>query len=48
MLRKKYAEIVLPEAAQWHAYWLDTRGDDYQPQVRARITHGRKLRSCLF
>jgi aspartyl-tRNA(Asn)/glutamyl-tRNA(Gln) amidotransferase subunit A len=43
-----YAEIVLSEGAQWHAHWLDTRGDDYQPQVRARITHGRTYSAVTY
>ncbi len=43
-----YAEIVLPEAAHWHAPWLDARGDDYQPAVRARIAHGRTFSAVAY
>jgi aspartyl-tRNA(Asn)/glutamyl-tRNA(Gln) amidotransferase subunit A len=43
-----YAEIVLPEGAQWHAPWLDTRADDYQPAVRARIAHGRTYSAVTY
>jgi aspartyl-tRNA(Asn)/glutamyl-tRNA(Gln) amidotransferase subunit A len=43
-----YAEIVLPEAAQWHAPWLDTRGDAYHPAVRARVVHGRTYSAVAY
>jgi aspartyl-tRNA(Asn)/glutamyl-tRNA(Gln) amidotransferase subunit A len=38
-----YADIVLPEAAAWHAPYLDARADRYQPAVRARILPGREV-----
>jgi len=38
-----YGDIVLPEAAQWHAPYLDARGDRYRPKVRARIMLGRQV-----
>jgi aspartyl-tRNA(Asn)/glutamyl-tRNA(Gln) amidotransferase subunit A len=38
-----YADIVLPEAAQWHAPYLDSRADRYRPTVRARIALGRNV-----
>ena len=38
-----YVRIVLPEAAHWHASYLETRADDYTPSVRARIEHGRTI-----
>ena len=41
-----YVDLVLPEAALWHAPYLDTRADDYHPTVRARILHGRTVRAA--
>lgn len=38
-----YADIVLPEAAQWHAPYLDSRADRYRPAVRNRIALGRAV-----
>lgn len=38
-----YADIVLPEAAQWHAPYLDSRADRYRPTVRNRIALGRAV-----
>ena len=32
-----YVNVVLPEAASWHASLLDSRGADYTPMVRARL-----------
>lgn len=36
-----YVRVVLSEAAAWHAKYLDTRGERYQPNVRARLLAGR-------
>ena len=36
-----YLHIVLPEAAAFHARWLDTHGDRYSPGVRLRLEMGR-------
>ena len=36
-----YVRVVLPEAAAWHAKYLDERGDRYRPAVRARLLAGR-------
>jgi aspartyl-tRNA(Asn)/glutamyl-tRNA(Gln) amidotransferase subunit A len=38
-----YVDIVLPEAAHWHAPYLDSRKDRYRPTVHARISHGRTI-----
>ncbi len=38
-----YANISLPEAAQYHAPTLDTRASDYQPAVRERLLKGRTI-----
>ncbi len=32
---------MLPEAAAWHAAYLDTRGQSYTPAVRTRLESGR-------
>jgi aspartyl-tRNA(Asn)/glutamyl-tRNA(Gln) amidotransferase subunit A len=36
-----YLHIVLSEAAAYHAKMLDSRGDDYTPNVRIRLEMGR-------
>ena len=38
-----YLAIVLPEAAQWHAAWLEHRADRYCPGVRIRLEAGRYI-----
>ncbi|MEO8484318.1 MAG: amidase [Acidobacteriota bacterium] len=38
-----YGDIVLPEAAHWHAPYLDARADRYRPAVRTRILLGREV-----
>ena len=38
-----YVDIVLPEAARWHAAYLETRPDRYTPAVRARLESGRQI-----
>jgi aspartyl-tRNA(Asn)/glutamyl-tRNA(Gln) amidotransferase subunit A len=38
-----YTHIALPEAAQWHAPYLDSRADRYVPSIRARISYGRTV-----
>jgi aspartyl-tRNA(Asn)/glutamyl-tRNA(Gln) amidotransferase subunit A len=43
-----YADIVLPEAAQWHAPYLDTRTAGYLPAVHARIVHGRTVLAIAY
>jgi aspartyl-tRNA(Asn)/glutamyl-tRNA(Gln) amidotransferase subunit A len=43
-----YVRIVLPEAAHWHASYLETRADDYTPLVRARIEHGRTIPAASY
>ena len=43
-----YVNIVLPEAACWHAPYLDTRGDAYQPGVRTRIESGRAISAVKY
>jgi aspartyl-tRNA(Asn)/glutamyl-tRNA(Gln) amidotransferase subunit A len=42
-ITRVYVNVVLPEAAEWHAHLLDTRGADYQPVVRARLESGRAI-----
>ena len=43
-----YADIVLAEAAHWHAPYLDTRADRYRPAVHARISHGRTVTAVNY
>jgi aspartyl-tRNA(Asn)/glutamyl-tRNA(Gln) amidotransferase subunit A len=38
-----YVAISLAEAAHWHAQFLRTRSDEYQPGVRARLAIGEKV-----
>jgi len=38
-----YLHIVLPEAATYHAKTLDSRADDYTPNVRLRLEMGRYI-----
>lgn len=38
-----YVHLVLPEAASYHAATLDSRPDDYTPNVRLRIEMGRYI-----
>jgi aspartyl-tRNA(Asn)/glutamyl-tRNA(Gln) amidotransferase subunit A len=43
VITKTYVDIVLPEAAQWHREYLDTRGPSYTPAVFARLVSGRDI-----
>jgi aspartyl-tRNA(Asn)/glutamyl-tRNA(Gln) amidotransferase subunit A len=43
-----YVDIVLPEAAWWHAPYLDARADDYTPTVRSRILNGRDVPALRY
>jgi aspartyl-tRNA(Asn)/glutamyl-tRNA(Gln) amidotransferase subunit A len=43
-----YVNIVLPEAASWHASLLDSRGGDYTPMVRARLESGRSIPATKY
>jgi Asp-tRNA(Asn)/Glu-tRNA(Gln) amidotransferase A subunit family amidase len=43
-----YVNIVLPEAAAWHARYLDTRGEAYTPLVRARLESGRAISAVTY
>lgn len=38
-----YVNVLLPEAAAWHARYLETRSADYTPAVRARLESGRSI-----
>jgi aspartyl-tRNA(Asn)/glutamyl-tRNA(Gln) amidotransferase subunit A len=42
-ITRVYVNIVLPEAADWHAGFLDTQGADYTPTVRERLQNGRTI-----
>ncbi len=43
-----YVNTVLPEAAFWHARYLDSRGDDYSPIVRSRLQSGRDIPAVKY
>lgn len=47
-LSQMYVDIVLPEAAHWHAPYLDSRQDRYRPTVHARISHGRTISAVSY
>jgi aspartyl-tRNA(Asn)/glutamyl-tRNA(Gln) amidotransferase subunit A len=38
-----YVDVVLHEAAEWHALYLDTRRELYSPNVHARLLAGREI-----
>ncbi len=42
-ITQAYVDLVLPEAAHWHAPWLDTRRELYSPTVHGRIKSGRDV-----
>lgn len=48
VISSSYANIALPEAAHWHAPYLDSRADRYQPGVHARIAHGRTVSALAY
>lgn len=43
-----YVDVALPEAAHWHAPYLDSRKDRYQPTVHARISMGRTIAATAY
>jgi aspartyl-tRNA(Asn)/glutamyl-tRNA(Gln) amidotransferase subunit A len=43
-----YVAIVLPEAARWHAPYLDSRPDEYSPIVRTRLLSGRQTSAVAY
>jgi aspartyl-tRNA(Asn)/glutamyl-tRNA(Gln) amidotransferase subunit A len=43
-----YVNVVLPEAAAWHAKFLDTRGPQYTDNVRARLIAGRDISAVKY
>lgn len=47
-IRPLYGDIVLPEAAHWHAPLLATRGHAYTPRVRERIESGRDVSAVRY
>jgi len=42
-IAQAYLDLVLAEAAHWHAPWLDTRRERYSPTVHGRIKSGRDV-----
>jgi aspartyl-tRNA(Asn)/glutamyl-tRNA(Gln) amidotransferase subunit A len=47
-ISETYVNIVLPEAAAWHAWYLDTRGEAYTPLVRAGLESGRAISAVTY
>jgi aspartyl-tRNA(Asn)/glutamyl-tRNA(Gln) amidotransferase subunit A len=43
-----YLNTVLPEAAFWHARYLDSRAGDYSPVVRTRLQSGRDIPAVKY
>jgi len=43
-----YVNIVLPEAAHWHAAYLDSHAADYTPAVRHRMLLGRSVAAVEY
>jgi aspartyl-tRNA(Asn)/glutamyl-tRNA(Gln) amidotransferase subunit A len=43
-----YTNIALPEAALWHASFLETRPSDYTAPVRSRLEAGRKTTAVAY
>lgn len=43
-----YVNLVLSEAAHWHAQLLDSRGDLYSPTVRSRLESGRSIAAVTY
>ncbi len=43
-----YVNVVLPEGTAWHRSYLDTRGRDYSPIVRARFESGRAIPAVAY
>src|SRR4030095_16678221 len=42
-IAQTYVNVALPEAAAWHADYLETRAADYMPNVKARLEVGRSI-----
>jgi aspartyl-tRNA(Asn)/glutamyl-tRNA(Gln) amidotransferase subunit A len=42
-IAQTYVNVALPEAAACHAHYLETRGADYMPGVKARLEVGRSI-----
>jgi aspartyl-tRNA(Asn)/glutamyl-tRNA(Gln) amidotransferase subunit A len=43
-----YVSLALPEAAFWHAHYLETRAGDYQPAVLSRLESGRAITAARY
>jgi aspartyl-tRNA(Asn)/glutamyl-tRNA(Gln) amidotransferase subunit A len=43
-----YVSLALPEAAFWHAHYLETRAEDYQPAVLSRLESGRAITAASY
>ena len=43
-----YVSLALPEAAFWHAGYLETRAEAYQPAVLSRLESGRAITAASY
>jgi Asp-tRNA(Asn)/Glu-tRNA(Gln) amidotransferase A subunit family amidase len=43
-----YTNLVLPEAAAWHAHYLETRPGDYTAPVRSRLQAGQTITAVQY
>jgi Asp-tRNA(Asn)/Glu-tRNA(Gln) amidotransferase A subunit family amidase len=43
-----YTNLALPEAAAWHAHYLDTRPGDYTAPVRNRLQAGQQITAVQY
>jgi Asp-tRNA(Asn)/Glu-tRNA(Gln) amidotransferase A subunit family amidase len=43
-----YTNLALPEAALWHAHYLETRPGDYTSPVRSRLEAGQKISAVQY
>jgi aspartyl-tRNA(Asn)/glutamyl-tRNA(Gln) amidotransferase subunit A len=48
IIAQTYLHLVLPEAATWHAPYLEHRSADYTAGVRARIESGRSITAVEY
>jgi aspartyl-tRNA(Asn)/glutamyl-tRNA(Gln) amidotransferase subunit A len=47
-IMEAYVSVVLAEGAAWHGRFLDSRGADYSPIVRARFESGRNITAVAY
>ncbi len=47
-ITETYVNLALPEAAAWHAPWLDHHRADYSPLVHGRLLAGREISAVAY